>query len=57
MYICVKLCKMETTIGIRISKQLRKSLEKLAQEDKRKLSDYIRVQLENIVEQKEHSKK
>lgn len=47
---------METTIGIRMSKQLRKSLEKLAQEDRRKLSDYIRMQLEILVENN-HSKK
>lgn len=43
---------METTIGIRVSSELRKQLEKLAQDDRRKLSDYIRVQLELLVEKK-----
>lgn len=43
---------METTIGIRVTQELRKQLEKLAQDDRRKLSDYIRVQLELLVEKK-----
>lgn len=47
---------METTIGIRVTQELRKQLEKLAQDDRRKLSDYIRVQLELLVEKKSSKK-
>jgi predicted transcriptional regulator len=45
---------MDEIITIRISKELKASLQKLADKDKRKLSDYIRLQLEAIVE---HSKR
>jgi len=43
---------METTITIRISEDLKKSLQRLADSDRRKLSDYVRLQLENIVNTK-----
>lgn len=42
------------TIQVRVSDELKESLQKLADEDKRKLSDYVRVQLEKLVLEKEH---
>ena len=44
-------------IVIRMSKQLRKSIEKLAAEDRRNLSDYVRLQLEKIVETEKEKRK
>lgn len=43
---------METQIVIRMSEELKKSLQKLADADRRKLSDFVRVQLEILVESK-----
>lgn len=40
-------------IGIRIDNSLRKKLEILAKHNRRNLSDYIRVELEKIVEYEE----
>ena len=36
-------------IGIRVSSELKSQLQKLADEDKRKLSDFIRLELEKVV--------
>jgi predicted transcriptional regulator len=47
---------MEIRLTIRMDKTLKTSLQKLANADKRKLSDYIRVQLEKIVEQSKTQK-
>lgn len=43
------MSKSETII-IRVSEELKADLVKLAEKDKRKLSDYVRVQIENMVE-------
>jgi predicted transcriptional regulator len=43
---------METTITIRLSEDLKKSLQKLADNDRRKLSDFIRLRLEEIANSK-----
>jgi len=48
---------LDTQLLIRMSKNLRKSLQKLADEHKRKLSDYIRFQLEKVVEDEKEKKK
>lgn len=40
-------------IGIRVSSKFKQKLEKLATYNKRKLSDYIRIELEKIVENAE----
>lgn len=40
---------LNETIRVRVSKQLKDDLQKLSDKDKRKLSDYIRLQLEEIV--------
>ena len=40
---------MVTQIGVRVSEELKASLEELAEQDKRKLSDFIRIALENLV--------
>jgi len=40
---------MVTQIGVRVSEELKADLEALAEQDKRKLSDFIRVALENLV--------
>ncbi|MBK9731241.1 MAG: hypothetical protein IPO83_08120 [Chitinophagaceae bacterium] len=47
---------METTLAIRISNDLKKSLQKLAVSDHRKLSDYVRIQLERLVESQKGKK-
>lgn len=41
-------------IGIRINSELRNKLEVLADYNKRTLSDFIRLELEKIVEQEEN---
>lgn len=43
---------MDTTIAVRISVELRQKLQALADADKRKLSDFIRIHLEKIADQK-----
>lgn len=40
-------------IGIRMSSDLKIKLEKLAKMNKRSLSDYIRIEMEEIIEQAE----
>lgn len=47
---------METQIVIRMSNDLKKSLQKLADADRRKLSDFVRVQLEILVDSKKSKK-
>ena len=47
---------METSVNIRMNKELKKSLEKLAEQDHRKLSDFIRLQLERLVEPVKYKK-
>jgi predicted transcriptional regulator len=47
---------METILTIRITNDLKKSLQKLADADRRKLSDFVRVQLEILVESKKVKK-
>lgn len=42
----------DETIVIRVDSELKMKLQKLADRDKRKLSDYIRLQLEKLVEKK-----
>jgi predicted DNA-binding protein len=42
--------KNDDTLRLRLGGSLKKDLQKLADQDKRKLSDYIRVQLEKVVE-------
>jgi len=41
--------KKESYIGFRVETDLRKALEKQADKDDRKLSDYIRLMLKKIV--------
>ena len=41
--------KRDTTIIIRIEKQAKKELQKLAEDDRRSLADFIRLKLESIV--------
>ena len=41
--------KKDTTIIIRIEKQAKKELQKLAEDDRRSLADFIRLKLESIV--------
>jgi len=40
----------DTVINLRVNSGLKKELQKLADSDRRKLSDYIHVQLEILVE-------
>ena len=42
----------DETIVIRVDSELKMKLQRLADRDKRKLSDYIRLQLEKLVEKK-----
>lgn len=56
MYLYVYKRKTMETIGIRVTEQLKKALQKLADNDKRKLSDYCRIQLEKVVEQSKTKK-
>lgn len=42
----------DAPLNMRVPKELKKKLQKLADEDKRKLSDYICIQLEQIVNSK-----
>lgn len=44
-----KIMKTET-IPIRVDKTTRKKLEQLAQKEKRTLSDFVRIQLEKVIE-------
>lgn len=39
-------------INIRVTEEIKKQLQQLADNDRRSLSDYIRLQLEKIAEQK-----
>jgi predicted DNA-binding protein len=48
---------MVQQIGIRVSEELREKLERLAAENDRKLSDYVRVVLQAHVEQKNKEKR
>jgi predicted DNA-binding protein len=41
---------LNTQVIVRISQSLKTALKKLAEQDRRKLSDYIRLQLEKHVE-------
>lgn len=41
--------KKTVNLNIRITELTKKGLDKLAEEDRRTVSDYIRVQLENLV--------
>lgn len=43
---------MSEQIVIRIDSKMKRALQKLADEDRRKLSDYVRLQLENIITEK-----
>lgn len=45
-----EIMKNDDTLRLRLGGGLKKDLQKLADQDKRKLSDYIRIQLEKIVE-------
>lgn len=47
---------METQIVIRMDNDLKKAVQKLADADRRKLSDFVRVQLELLVESKKSKK-
>lgn len=42
--------KNDDTLRLRLGGGLKTDLQKLADQDKRKLSDYIRIQLEKVVE-------
>ena len=44
------LATKDTVINLRVNNALKKELQKLADADRRKLSDYISVQLELLVE-------
>lgn len=46
----------DETVIIRVSKELKKALQKLADADRRKLSDYLRIQLEDLVTSKKNKK-
>jgi predicted transcriptional regulator len=48
----VSVIKKES-ITIRVNPRFKQKLEKIAEHNKRTLSDYIRVELENIVEHEE----
>jgi predicted transcriptional regulator len=41
-----------TTIIVRVEEELKKKLQAMADKDQRKLSDYIRLQLEKLVKGK-----
>lgn len=43
------------TIPVRVEPKLKKELLKLAEQDRRNLSDFIRVELEKLVERKKNS--
>lgn len=47
---------METQIVIRMNEDLKKAIQKLADADRRKLSDFVRVQLEILVDSKKSKK-
>ena len=52
LYICYgEKMKRDTTIIIRIEKQAKKELQKLAESDRRSLADFIRLKLESIVDE------
>lgn len=53
----VTVAKKNTQIGVRLSDELRDKLTKMADENKRTLSDYIRLLLEEKVEEAEKVKK
>lgn len=42
----------DETLRLRLSNELKAGLQKLADADKRKLSDYIRIELQKIVDKK-----
>lgn len=52
----VTVAKKNTQIGVRLSDELRDKLTKMANENKRTLSDYIRLLLEDKVEEVEREK-
>jgi len=46
----IKLTVKKLTIGIRVTPRFKDKLEKIAEHNKRNLSDFIRIELEKIVE-------
>lgn len=44
--------KRDVQIGVRITSELKKRLERLAEADQRKLADYIRIVLEKHAKQR-----
>jgi len=46
----IKLTVKKLTIGIRVTPRFKDKLEKIAEYNKRNLSDFIRIELEKIVE-------
>ena len=50
----MKTSKKEVKISLRIEEETKIQLQALADNDKRKLSDYIRIELEKIVTQKKN---
>jgi predicted DNA-binding protein len=49
--------KKDIQIAIRVDVETKKALQVLADNDKRKLSDFIRIQLEKILEENVSTKK
>lgn len=52
-YICCMAVSKDiktVNLNIRITEKTKKGLDKLATQDRRTVSDYVRVQLENLVE-------
>lgn len=47
---------MDTQIVVRISNELKEQLQKMADKDRRKLSDFVRVQMELLVEKSKNKK-
>lgn len=46
----------DTTIQIRITKEMKEKLQKMALEDQRTLADYIRIQLVKVISESEKKK-
>ena len=49
--------ELDDQIVVRMPRQLRRAVERLATQDRRKLSDYVRLQLEKVVETEKAKKK
>jgi uncharacterized protein (DUF1778 family) len=51
MYICFMDMQNKTVnINLRVTEEIKKELERMAASDRRTLSDFIRLQLEKVIE-------